>query len=230
MNTFPNQMSGGQRQRVAIARALALEPEILLLDEPLSALDANLRLHMQSELRRLHTELGITFLYVTHNQSEAFAMADRVAIMAGGRIQQVGTPHEVYRAPSNRFVAEFVGANTIMDGKVTADGRIETPAGRFHALAGARLPSGSTATFLVPADRVTLSAVPIDAENEVRAEILTEEFTGAFVTLMLRLSDGSEMKVQKQQSDIDAMNLDIRKPIFASWPTEAGYVLDQENI
>ncbi|SVD57626.1 uncharacterized protein METZ01_LOCUS410480, partial [marine metagenome] len=108
------QLSGGERQRVAIARALVTEPEILLLDEPLSALDAHLRVRMQSEITQLQKQLGITFAYVTHNQSEAFAMASRVAIMNGGQIQQIGSPREVYRAPANHFVAEVVGSNNIL--------------------------------------------------------------------------------------------------------------------
>lgn len=227
-NRSIHQLSGGQRQRVAIARALALQPEILLLDEPLSALDANLRLHMQSELKRLHNELGITFLYVTHNQSEAFAMADRVAILDGGKVQQIGTPKDVYRAPSNRFVAEFVGANTILDGRMDAAGRVETPVGAFAAARGDPPATGTAASLLVPADRVMLSGTASRFENELSAKVLTEEFTGSFVTVMLRLSDGTEMKVQKQQSALDALDLRPGTAVFASWPADVGYVLPGE--
>ena len=224
-----DQLSGGQRQRVALARALALDPEILLLDEPLSALDAHLRLHMQSELKRLHRELGITFIYVTHSQSEAFALADRVAIMSEGRVQQIGPAKEVYRAPANRFVAEFVGANTIFAGKVLPDGGIETPLGLFRATDGHAPTPGRQATFLVPADRVTLSAAPLGVENEVKATLLTEEFTGSFVTLLLELPDGTEMKVQKQQSELDRLSLDVGTTIHASWPAEVAYVLKEDQ-
>ena len=112
-------LSGGQKQRVALARSLVIEPRILLLDEPLSALDANLVIRMQSVLTRLQRELGITFVYVTHSQSEAFAMADRVVIMSRGHISQIGSPKDIYRAPANRFVAEFVGRNNIISGAVT---------------------------------------------------------------------------------------------------------------
>jgi spermidine/putrescine transport system ATP-binding protein len=223
-----HQLSGGQRQRVAIARALALQPEILLLDEPLSALDANLRLHMQSELKRLHSELGITFLYVTHNQSEAFAMADRVVILSDGRVQQIGAPKQVHRAPANRFVARFVGANTILDGRMTGAGTIETPVGTFGIARGTPPPAHAAASLLVPADRVTLSTEATGATNEVAAEVLTEEFTGSFVTVMLRLSDGTEMKVQKQQSEIDGLDLRPGVRLFAGWPAEVGYVLPGE--
>ena len=112
-------LSGGQKQRVALARSLVIEPRILLLDEPLSALDANLVIRMQSVLTKLQRELGITFVYVTQSQSEAFAMADRVVIMSRGRIAQVGSPKDIYRAPANRFVAEFVGRNNIISGTVS---------------------------------------------------------------------------------------------------------------
>jgi spermidine/putrescine transport system ATP-binding protein len=223
-----NQLSGGQRQRVALARALALEPEILLLDEPLSALDAHLRLHMQSELKRLHGELGITFIYVTHSQSEAFAMADRVAILNEGRLQQLGPSREVYRAPANRFVAEFVGANTIFTGTVLNGGAIETSVGQFHASAGRKPAKGDAVTFLVPSNRVDLSAVSKGGDNEVTATLLTEEFTGSFVTLYLLLANETEMKVQIQQSELDDLGLDIGGTVHASWSAEAGYILEED--
>ena len=209
-------LSGGQRQRVALARALALEPEILLLDEPLSALDAHLRLQMQGELRRLHAELGITFVYVTHSQSEAFSMADRVAILSEGKLQQI----------ANRFVAEFVGASTILTGTAKGDGLIETPVGTFHATGGHPPSAGASATFLVPSNLVELSASKSGAANEVHAELLTEEFTGAFVTLHLKLADGSLMKVQTQQSDLDRLGLNVGAHIYASWAADAAYILE----
>ena len=152
-------LSGGQRQRVALARALVTEPEILLLDEPMSALDANLIVRMQGVLARLQRELGITFVYVTHSQSEAFAMADRVVIMSRGRIEQVGTPQAVYRHPANRFVAEFVGANNLISGRVSdvSEERlvIETPLGVFAASVNRerKTAPGDRCTFVVSADR-----------------------------------------------------------------------------
>ncbi|MDJ1006339.1 MAG: ABC transporter ATP-binding protein [Paracoccaceae bacterium] len=222
-----DQLSGGQRQRVALARALVLEPEILLLDEPLSALDAHLRLRMQSELKRLHGDLGITFLYVTHSQSEAFAMADRVAILNAGRLQQLGPAREVHAAPANRFVAEFVGGSTILTGTARGEGRIETPMGLLTALAGYPAAPGETVSFLVPSNRVGLSEAATGAPNEVAARLLTEEFTGSFVTVYLELADGTEMKVQLQQSDLDALSLAPGTPLYASWPAEAGYVLKE---
>ena len=229
-NRKVDQLSGGQRQRVALARALALEPEILLLDEPLSALDAHLRLRMQSELKRLHKELGITFLYVTHNQSEAFAMADRVAILNAGRLQQIGRSQDVYRAPANRFVAEFVGANNIFQGKVksiTGDGAaFETQAGSFHAPINGHAPNiGGEASFLVAADRIDLSTTAPDAENSLPARVIAEEFVGSFVTVFLELETGQELKVQKQQSELEALGLEPGAALFASWRTESAFIL-----
>ena len=118
----PDQLSGGQRQRVALARALAPGPKILLLDEPLSALDAKLRQRMRSELKALQRETGISFVFVTHDQDEALAMSDRIAVMQGGRIQQVGRPEEIYEAPANRFVADFIGGANLIPARMSAHG------------------------------------------------------------------------------------------------------------
>ena len=118
----PDQLSGGQKQRVALARALAPGPKILLLDEPLSALDAKLRQRMRSELKALQRETGITFIFVTHDQDEALAMSDRIAVMQGGRVQQLGRPEEIYEAPANRFVADFIGGANLIPARIGADG------------------------------------------------------------------------------------------------------------
>ena len=116
----PSQLSGGQQQRVALARALVLEPEVLLLDEPLGALDAKLRKQLQIELKALQEEVGITFIYVTHDQEEALTMSDRLAVMSNGRVEQVGTPSEVYEEPRTTYVADFLGVSNLMDAR--ADG------------------------------------------------------------------------------------------------------------
>jgi len=141
--TRPNQLSGGQQQRVALARALVIEPQCLLLDEPLSNLDAKLRLEMRTEIRRICKQAGLTALYVTHDQKEALSIADRLAVMRDGRIEQTGTPEEVYRAPLNCFVAGFIGDGNFMEGRVEGTGagglRIATPCGTFQA---ARNPAG----------------------------------------------------------------------------------------
>ncbi len=127
-------LSGGQQQRVAIARALVMKPEVLLLDEPLGALDLRLRKDMQSELKRIQQQMGITFIYVTHDQEEALAMSDTVVVMDRGRIQQIGTPEDIYNEPKNAFVADFIGESNILDGVMRADYEVEIFGRRFHCL------------------------------------------------------------------------------------------------
>ncbi|HCF94397.1 MAG TPA: spermidine/putrescine ABC transporter ATP-binding protein [Verrucomicrobia bacterium] len=134
---LPNQLSGGQQQRVALARALVIEPDVLLFDEPLSNLDAKLRLEMREEIQSLHQRLGITTIYVTHDQKEALSLADRMAVMRGGRVEQVGSPREVYRRPANAFIADFIGEANLVEARVEAlDGggmvRVRTVMGNFE--------------------------------------------------------------------------------------------------
>jgi spermidine/putrescine transport system ATP-binding protein len=132
---YVSQLSGGQRQRVAIARALAVEPKVMLLDEPLSALDLKLRQHMRAELRAIQKRTNVTFIYITHDQGEALAMSDRVAVMSRGKIQQIDVPQMIYNNPSNGFVASFVGENNIYAGSLTAAAKGE---GKFKTAVGAR--------------------------------------------------------------------------------------------
>ena len=225
------QLSGGERQRVALARALVTEPRILLLDEPLSALDAHLRVRMQAEITQLQRRLGITFVYVTHNQSEAFAMASRVVIMDAGRIQQIGAPREVYRAPANRFVAEFVGTNNIIEGRVrSATGEriaVETAHGTIEAAApaGQALAQGDTINLVVSGDRVVLDA-PAEAHgNAVAGTVISEEFIGSVVTLHLDIGGGAVFRVQKQAHELDTVDITPGQRFRASWRAEDTYVL-----
>ena len=225
------QLSGGQRQRVALARALVTEPEILLLDEPLSALDANLVVRMQGVLSRLQKDLGITFVYVTHSQSEAFAMADRVVIMNEGRIAQTGTPREVYRNPANRFVAEFVGTNNILTGRISGLGPerigIETDLGRFEARRpdDPNLDEGWPVTFVVSADLVLLSGVETALQNRIECSLISEEFVGSMVTLFLETAEGVELKVQTSQRVLERLDLSGATALFASWSPEHVHIL-----
>ena len=225
-------LSGGQKQRVALARSLVMEPRMLLLDEPLSALDANLVIRMQAVLTRLQKELGITFIYVTHSQSEAFAMADRVVIMSQGEIAQVGSPKDIYRAPANRFVAEFVGRNNILAGTVTAQTgetiSVETPAGTFTAAAPAdQRAVGSPLTFAVSADLVSVSVEKPDADNTVQCTLISEEFIGSVVTLFLEGPDGHDFKVQMQERDLIELDLHSGSRIWLSWLAENAHVLEE---
>lgn len=224
------QLSGGERQRVAIARALVTEPEILLLDEPLSALDAHLRIRMQSEITQLQKQLGITFAYVTHNQSEAFAMASRVAIMNDGLIQQIGNPREVYRAPANHFVAEFVGSNNILTGTVVAldesCATVDTAHGKFNVPVPDPAPiKGDTLELVISADLIAISDSAGEYENMITGELISEEFIGSVITLYLDIGDGTVFRVQKQQHELEALDYASGRKLFASWQARDTYVL-----
>lgn len=228
-------LSGGQRQRVALARSLVTEPEILLLDEPLSALDAHLKVRMQTVLSNLQRELGITFVYVTHSQSEAFSMADRVVIMSRGRIEQIGNPQEIYRAPRTRFVAEFLGSSNIFAGKVSnVNGKavkIATPVGEFDVAPNAAKPlsRGDKATFVVSGDRVQLSnQPPADGYNGLQAQVVGEEFVGATAVIHLEGAERIEIKAQKSHDELEHLNLEPGAKVWVSWRPDATHILPGE--
>ncbi|MBX9454619.1 MAG: ABC transporter ATP-binding protein [Rhizobium sp.] len=228
-------LSGGQRQRVALARSLVTEPEILLLDEPLSALDAHLKVRMQTVLSNLQRELGITFVYVTHSQSEAFSMADRVVIMSRGKIEQIGTPQEIYRAPRTRFVAEFLGSSNIFPGKVSgiAAGTmtITTPAGAFQVPGDTvgHLSAGDKATVAVSSDRINLSRERPSADwNCLEAAVVGEEFVGATAVVHLEGSAAIEIKAQKSHDELDQLDLEPGTRLWVSWRPEASHILPGE--
>jgi iron(III) transport system ATP-binding protein len=177
----PSQLSGGQQQRVALARTLVIEPEVLLLDEPLSNLDARLRVEMRSELRLLQRKLGLTAIYVTHDQEEANAIADRIAVLDQGRIQQIGTPLDLYDQPANRFVATFLGTANLIEGRVEADGRFVGESGLI--LAGIGGPAGPACISVRPQDIVVG-----DAQGSAAAVVEEREFLGAITRYRMRLS------------------------------------------
>jgi spermidine/putrescine transport system ATP-binding protein len=224
-----DQLSGGQRQRVALARALVIEPEMLLLDEPLSALDPHLRVRMQAELVRLHRQLKITFVYVTHHQSEAFAMADRVVIMNDGRVQQIGTPQEIFRRPVNRQVAEFIGGNNILPGTIVEAKedivKVRTAFGEVWAVRTLAVKPGEQALVIVAADRIELDNSPTGQGNEVTARVATLEFVGATVTVFLETDDGSELQVQRPLHEMEGGKLQVGRSFVARWPAEHGFLL-----
>ena len=229
-NRDVRQLSGGQRQRVALARSLVTEPRILLLDEPLSALDANLVVRMQGVLARLQKELGITFIYVTHSQSEAFAMSDRVVIMNNGQIEQTGTPREVYRNPETRFVAEFVGSNNILSGTVKDDGDtivIDSQLGLFSCNKTNKPspPVGSHASFVISADLINISMHPTGSLNELKCQFISEEFIGSVVTLLTESEHGSEFKIQKQQREISELDIQPGSTLYINWDLAHAHLL-----
>ncbi|MEO3811861.1 ABC transporter ATP-binding protein [Sphaerisporangium sp. B11E5] len=181
---YPHQMSGGQQQRVALARALALEPRVLLLDEPLSALDAKVRVTLREEIRRLQQSLGITTIFVTHDQEEALSVADRVAVLKDGRLEQSGTPAEVYDSPATPFVAEFVGTMNHLPGRLSGSAEVEV-LGQRLPVQGA-LPGTTDVDVLVRPETVLVSPSPDGA-----ALVVSSSFRGASVRLRLRV-EGTE--------------------------------------
>ena len=225
-----SQLSGGQKQRVALARSLVIEPRILLLDEPLSALDAALKVRMQSVLKSLQRETGITFVYVTHSQSEAFAMADRVVIMSRGKIEQIGTPQEIYSRPKSRFVAEFLGSSNILTGQVKGQAdeglQVEGALGHFVLPHMAEVVLGQDIDFTVPDAICDLIQQPSEpCANTVRARIVGEEFEGAFATIYLEADNGQELRVQKSQIDIARLEPSLGKRMAVTWRPNDCHVL-----
>ncbi|TPI46951.1 ABC transporter ATP-binding protein [Mesorhizobium sp. B2-9-1] len=198
-----SQISGGQQQRVALARALAPQPKVLLLDEPLSALDYKLRKEMQIELKRLQHETGITFIFVTHDQEEALTMSDRIAVMSAGKILQVGTPRDIYDRPAERFVADFIGETNFIEGEVksAADGRatvrLSTGAEIPASLPEGFTPSGSV-TLVVRPEHAHIG--PADANASLRGTVENVVYLGTDTHLHLKLDDGSAFIVRRQNS------------------------------
>jgi len=186
------ELSGGQKQRVAIARALAVEPDVLLLDEPLSALDLKLRQHMRSELRAIQQRVGITFIYITHDQGEALTMSDRVAVMSQGVIQQIGSGTEIYDDSATAFVASFVGENNPLDGAVRrADGEfaiVETVFGPLRGRNHRGLREGDQAILFVRPQALSLVGAATDGENLLDSTVMSIEFEGHFVHVRLNSS------------------------------------------
>ena len=191
---MPGELSGGQRQRVAIARALAVEPQVLLLDEPLSALDLKLRQHMRAELRAIQKRTGVTFIYITHDQSEALAMSDRIAVMSAGVLQQVGAPRDLYDNPATPFVATFVGETNAVVGKVTALANgfatVETGLGLLRGRAGPGLGTGQGAKLYVRPEALVPGG---KGDNTLAATIDRIDFEGAFALAHGRFDDGGAL-------------------------------------
>lgn len=188
----PNQLSGGQQQRVALARALVIEPQCLLLDEPLSNLDAKLRLEMRMDIRRICKQAGLTAIYVTHDQKEALSIADRLAVMCAGALEQIGTPAEVYRHPVNTFVAGFIGEGNFLQAVVrdTNDRAIvaETPYGAFTATRfPANLKAGDTVTLCIRPETVRLDTPPADCPNRLTGTSKSQVYLGEIAQRILTL-------------------------------------------
>jgi putative spermidine/putrescine transport system ATP-binding protein len=229
---YPYQLSGGQQQRVALARALAIEPQVLLLDEPLSALDAKIRLILRKEIRAIQRQLGITTVYVTHDQEEALSLSDRVVVMSDGRIEQIGTPFEIYNFPATAFVASFVGTLNLVSagvidagtGRLSIDGQeIRTPRAVTEIGADGRV------TLAVRPEGISLGDGPVGA-NRLRGTMEDINFLGSIVRLRLRLGDraagGGATTIALDTFNEPHLTLPpVDAAVTISFPPEACFVL-----
>ncbi len=200
----PRQLSGGQQQRVGLARALVYRPKVLLLDEPLSNLDAKLREEMRFEIKEVVTRLGITAMYVTHDQGEALALSDRVAIMNKGRLEQLGTPEEIYEMPRSRFVAEFIGLSNFLEGIVQSVGDSQMiVAASGMQVATAVLPdasSGQKALLFIRPNEITLLSPDASAASSLPARVEKVTYLGDTMDYRIRVGDGAEVRVQTESA------------------------------
>jgi spermidine/putrescine transport system ATP-binding protein len=236
----PNQISGGQKQRVAIARALINEPRLLLLDEPLAALDLKLRQHMLLELERIHRDVGTTFLYVTHDQSEAMGLSDRLAVMNGGKIEQIGRPAEVYEAPASRFVADFIGDTNILDGRVSDTSeddycQLEFPqVGQVRAWNDKRYPAGATIHLCLRPEKIRLERPNGPCEsgwNYLLGQVSEYNYFGNHSRFLIRCGDSTLSVVQPhRRCFLDEKPLDSGDAVRLSWHPDDGYLMPGENI
>ncbi len=213
---MPRALSGGQQQRVALARCFVYQPSIILMDEPLGALDKKLREHMQIEIKRLHRDTGATIIYVTHDQEEALALSDRICLMNHARIEQIGSPQEIYERPATAFAADFIGISNIFHGKVASGTTLVTDDGSFalppthHALA-----AGQEAALVVRPEHMRIGC---DFDSRVSGQVIEAVYAGAETRVILRLPSGSDLTVRLPAP---AVSLDIGTTIDVGWNRES---------
>ena len=216
----PNQLSGGQQQRVALARALVNRPNVLLLDEPLGALDLKLRRQLQIELKRIQVEVGITFVYVTHDQEEALTMSDRIAVMQAGKVEQLGTPEELYERPTTRFVADFIGTTNLLRGRVEPDGSVRLTSGEVAPCTVDGLTSGRDVELSVRPEAISL--VPAEAIGAIRARIDQTAYLGNSITYQVVTAGGLTMTVHSPKSGV---RLAAGADVAITWPASEALIL-----
>lgn len=226
---MPSELSGGQRQRVAVARALVNRPSVLLLDEPLAALDLQLRRQMQLELKALQKQLGLTFIYITHDQEEALNMSDRIVVMRQGRFEQLGTPAEVYDHPQTSYVARFVGEANVLTGTVKEIHKecliLDCAGGQVPVLTeGHHFAQGDFVTLAVRSERVNFSDNS-DSQG-IPATIREKRFAGGMLRIALEMKNGIELVVSRHGIDLDVQPGDL---VFASWEAAAAVPVDVED-
>jgi spermidine/putrescine transport system ATP-binding protein len=226
-----SQLSGGQKQRVAIARALAVEPSVMLLDEPLSALDLKLRQHMRAELRAIQKRTGVTFIYITHDQGEALAMSDRVGVMSQGRIQQIAAPRDIYDNPVNGFVASFVGENNIFEGTIgpVSDGMavVTGPHGAFRGRIAPEA-QGKTVRLYVRPEHTRLSKTAA-AENSVEIDVTEVAFEGAFISVHGQAAGGKRISAEVKNDGLTQVP-GVGETVFATFDAARALLLPDANV
>jgi spermidine/putrescine transport system ATP-binding protein len=226
---MPSQLSGGQMQRVAIARAVVNNPKVLLLDEPLGALDQKLRKQMQLELKHLQKRLGITFIFVTHDQEEALTMSDRIVVMRDGVIEQLGAPDEIYERPVTRFVADFIGDTNLLEGKVASveSGKALLRLGNdadFIKVSAGSLTVGEEVSIAVRPERIKLSYVPEQGEPYIKGSLKDRIYTGTSYKTVVELKDGKLITVNEPIDN--HLNLDKNsKEVILTWKSEYSVVM-----
>jgi len=208
---MPHQLSGGQQQRVALARAIVIQPSVLLLDESLSSLDAKLRRGMQRELREIQRKLGTTMIFVTHDQDEALTMSDRVALLAGGRLEQLGTPEEVYQSPRTAFVADFVGAANLIRGVAVDENTISVGSASLPVVTGMRAGERVTVALRSEAVRVTPS------QGRVRGVLTYRAYSGDHWDLRVEVAEGVYLQAKAPVGDADVAGLAVGGSVWVSW-------------
>ncbi len=232
----PKQLSGGQQQRVALARALVNKPKVLLLDEPLGALDLKLRKEMQVELKVLQHQVGITFIYVTHDQEEALTMSDRIAVMHNGRLLQVGTPVEVYEAPQTRFVSDFIGENNYLEGvvaEVKGDMVDVSIAPEVHVTAHMVQPMtvGTMCSVAMRPEKITLNSEASEMDNKIQALVKDVIYIGSFTLYLLELPGGVELQVRQQNAEVSMDKIAERgQQVSMVWPIISSKAFSREDI
>ena len=231
---LPNQLSGGQQQRVALARALVIEPDVILLDEPLSNLDAKLRVEMRAQIKEIHQKIGRTMIYVTHDQAEALSMADRIAVMLRGRVVQIGTPRQLYSRPDSAFVAEFIGGTNLLPGTLDERGdllTVRTHVGLIRAVNGAKdLAQGDLVFCSVRPESLRLQTEePLPAcLNQLTGEIQSIMYFGDSEEYSVRLADGTAVRAVEYNQP--ARPAEIGKRVTLQIDPRDVVVLPQENL
>jgi spermidine/putrescine transport system ATP-binding protein len=217
-NRKPTQLSGGQQQRVALARSLVLNPSVLLLDEPLGALDAKLRKALQVELKSLQEDLEITFVYVTHDQEEALTMSDRIAVMSEGRVEQLGTPSDVYETPTSSYIADFLGVSNLMQGTAVGDGRVSVAGHEMTCVVGGGV-SGPV-TICIRPERVELHSPDYAGDNTLPGDIERVVYAGALLNVLVNIADVGMIQVTVPNQGA-AFTFDWPDPVVLRFPAEA---------